>query len=57
MVRSTFVITEFRAGETRRLAGWCGHRLAQQDDRWLILVKQVNLLDCDQHLHNPSVLL
>jgi benzoate/toluate 1,2-dioxygenase beta subunit len=57
MVRSTFVIDEFRAGETRRLAGWSGHRLAQQGDRWQILVKQVNLLDCDQNLRNPSVLL
>jgi benzoate/toluate 1,2-dioxygenase beta subunit len=56
MVRSTFVINEFRAGETRRLAGWCGHRLAQHDGRWQILVKQVNLLDCDQNLRNPSVI-
>jgi benzoate/toluate 1,2-dioxygenase beta subunit len=57
MVRSTFVINEFRAGETRRLAGWYGHRLAQDDGRWQILVKQVNLLDCDQNLRNPSVIL
>jgi benzoate/toluate 1,2-dioxygenase beta subunit len=55
MVRSTLVITEFRAGDTRRLAAWCGHRLAERDGRWRILVKQVNLIDCDQHLHNPSV--
>jgi len=57
MVRSTLVISEFRAGETRRLAGWCGHRLAERQGRWQILVKQVNLIDCDQHLHNPSVIL
>jgi len=57
MVRSTFVINEFRAGETRRLAGWSGHRLAQHDGRWQILVKQINLLDCDQNLRNPSVIL
>ncbi len=56
MVRSTFVINEFRAGETRRLAGWYGHRLAERDGRWEILVKQVNLLDCDQNLRNPSVI-
>jgi len=56
MVRSSFVINEFRAGETRRLAGWYGHRLAQHDGRWQILVKQVNLLDCDQNLRNPSVI-
>jgi len=56
MVRSTFVINELRAGETRRLAGWYGHRLAQHDGRWQILVKQVNLIDCDQNLRNPSVI-
>ena len=56
MVRSTFVISELRAGETRRLAGWYGHRLAQHDGRWQILVKQVNLIDCDQNLRNPSVI-
>jgi benzoate/toluate 1,2-dioxygenase beta subunit len=55
MVRSTLVINEFRAGEARRLAGWCGHRLAERDGGWQILVKQVNLIDCDQPLHNPSV--
>ena len=56
MVRSTFVISELRAGETRRLAGWYGHRLEQHDGRWQILVKQVNLIDCDQNLRNPSVI-
>ena len=56
MVRSTFVISELRAGETRRLAGWYGHRLAEHDGRWQILVKQVNLIDCDQNLRNPSVI-
>jgi len=56
MVRSTFVISELRAGETRRLAGWYGHRVAEHDGRWQILVKQVNLIDCDQNLRNPSVI-
>jgi benzoate/toluate 1,2-dioxygenase beta subunit len=56
MVRSTFVIDEFRASETRRLAGWYGHRVAEHDGRWRILVKQVNLIDCDQNLRNPSIL-
>jgi len=56
MVRSTFVISELRAGETRRLAGWYGHRIAEHDGRWQILVKQINLIDCDQNLRNPSVI-
>jgi len=57
MVRSTFLVSEFRAGETRVLSGWCGHRLAEQAGGWRILVKQVNLIDCDQALRNPSVIL
>ena len=57
MVRSTLLISEFRAGETRVLSGWCGHRLAEHAGGWRILVKQVNLIDCDQALHNPSVIL
>jgi len=57
MVRSTFLISEFRAGEARILSGWCGHRLAEHAGGWRILVKQVNLIDCDQSLRNPSVIL
>ena len=57
MVRSTFLITELRNGETRTFAGWNAHRLARHVNGWRILVKQVNLIDCDQNLRNPSVLL
>lgn len=57
MVRSNFTIAEIRAGETRMWAGWCGHRLHWAGDRWEILVKQVNLIDCDQNLRNPSLIL
>jgi benzoate/toluate 1,2-dioxygenase beta subunit len=57
MVRSTFLISEFRAGETRILSGWSGHRLARREGGWEILVKQVNLIDCDQNLRNPSIIL
>jgi benzoate/toluate 1,2-dioxygenase beta subunit len=56
MVRSNFLITEFRAGETRQLAGWCAHRLGRRNDGWEIEVKQVNLIDCDQNLRNPSLI-
>ena len=52
MVRSTFLISEFRSGESRILSGWSAHRLAT-DGR--IEVKQVNLIDCDQNLRNPSL--
>ena len=57
MVRSNFLVSEFRAGERRILAGWYGHRLGERDGRLAILVKQANLIDCDQALLNPSVIL
>lgn len=59
MVRSTFHITEFQDGDVRTHAGWYGHRLriADSGDRWEILVKQVNLINCDRNLRNPSITL
>ncbi len=51
MVRSNFLISELRTGESRMLSGWCGHRLVEGK----IAVKQVNLIDCDQNLRNPSI--
>lgn len=57
MVRSNFLLSEFRAGETRQLSGWCGHRLRRRQVGWEIEAKQVNLVDRDQSLRNPSLLL
>src|SRR6266550_1270083 len=57
MVRSNFLISEFRVDGTRFLSGWCGHRFVQSADRWLIQVRQVNLIDCDRNLRNPSIVL
>lgn len=57
MVRSTFLTTEFQAGDMRTYTGWYGHRLRKLDDGWQVLVKQVNLIDCDQNLRNPSIIL
>ena len=57
MVRSNFLVSEFRAGEKRILSGSCCHRLAVRGDRFEILVKQVNLIECDRNLRNPSVIL
>jgi len=53
MVRSNLLMTEFRAEETRMIAAWCAHRLAGGR----IEAKQINLIDRDQSLRNPSVLL
>jgi len=52
MVRSNLLLNEFRAGESRTLAAWCAHRLAGGK----IEAKQINLLERDQSLRNPSVL-
>lgn len=57
MLRSNFLISEHRAGETRVLAGWYAHRLVQHAGEWRIAVKQVNLLECDRSLRNPSIIL
>jgi 3-phenylpropionate/cinnamic acid dioxygenase small subunit len=57
MVRSNFLIGEFRVDGTRFLSGWCGHRFMQSGDEWRIQVRQVNLIDCDQNLRNPSIVL
>jgi 3-phenylpropionate/cinnamic acid dioxygenase small subunit len=57
MVRSNFLISEFWGEETRLLAGWAGHRLASRDGRFEIVAKQVNLIDCDRPIRNPSIIL
>ena len=57
MVRSNFQITEFRAGETRLWSGWYAHRLRDSGNEYEILVKQVNLINYDQNLRNPSIIL
>lgn len=57
MARSNFVIHEFWDDETRTLAGWAGHRFHRIGDQWKISAKQVNLLECDQCIRNPSIIL
>src|SRR3979490_200870 len=57
MVRSNFLISEFRVDGTRFLSGWCGHRMVRTARRWEIQVRRVNLIDCDQNLRNPSIVL
>jgi 3-phenylpropionate/cinnamic acid dioxygenase small subunit len=57
MVRSNYLISEFRVDGTRYLSGWCGHRFIQRGLRWEIEARQVNLIDCDQNLRNPSIII
>lgn len=55
MARSNFLTTEFQGGDIRTHAGWTAHRLRSLGMGWEILVKQVNLINCDQNLRNPSI--
>ena len=57
MVRSNFLIGEFRVDGTRFLSGWCGHRFVRNGAGWQIRFRQVNLIDCDQNLRNPSIII
>lgn len=57
MLRSNFLISEFWGDETRVLTGWAGHRVVRNGDGWKIQAKQVNLIDCDQCIRNPSIIL
>ena len=57
MVRANFLISEFWDDETRLLSGWCGYNMEQTDGGWLIQAKQINLIDCDQCIRNPSIIL
>jgi benzoate/toluate 1,2-dioxygenase beta subunit len=57
MLRSNFLISEFWGDETRVLTGWAGHRIVRDDAGWKIQAKQVNLIDCDQAIRNPSIIL
>jgi 3-phenylpropionate/cinnamic acid dioxygenase small subunit len=57
MLRSNFLISEFWGDETRVLSGWAGHRVMRDGANWKIQAKQVNLLECDQSIRNPSIIL
>lgn len=56
LVRSNFVIYEYRAGVHRSYAGWYGHALQRRGDEWRIAVKQVNLLDSEQGHENLTLI-
>jgi len=57
MLRSNFLISEFWGDETRVLTGWAGYRVVQQGGAWKIQAKQINLIECDQCIRNPSIIL
>ena len=57
MLRSNFLISEFWGDETRQLTGWAGHRVLRGESGWKIQAKQVNLIECDRSIRNPSIIL
>ena len=58
MVRSNFLISEFRGDETRASCpAGAATASSSSDGRWEIEVRQVNLIDCDQNLRNPSIVI
>jgi 3-phenylpropionate/cinnamic acid dioxygenase small subunit len=57
MLRANFLISEFWGDETRVLTGWAGYWVVRQSGGWKIKAKQVNLIDCDQCIRNPSIIL
>jgi hypothetical protein len=57
MVRCNFLISEFWDNETRMLTGWTGYRMRFEAADWKISAKQINLINCDQCIRNPSIIL
>lgn len=57
IVRSNFIVNEFRAGRAKTYSGWYGHVLAPSADGWRIRLKQVNLLDSEHGHENLTLVL
>ena len=57
MGRSNFIVSEFWDFETRQLTGWCGYDMRKMNGSWLIRAKRINLINCDQCIRNPSIIL
>ena len=55
--RCSFLLAESRQGKARWLGGWNGFVLRKNRDGLRIVVKQVNLLDCDYPQGNNSFFL
>lgn len=56
-VRCSVVLVESRQGRNRTLGGWHGFVLRREGEALRIVVKQVNLLDCDSPQGNNSFFL
>ena len=57
MLRSNVLISEFWDSEIRTWAAWMAYHMVPSDGGDLIRAKQINLIDCDQCIRNPSIIL
>lgn len=55
--RCNFTLAEFRNGFSRLLSGWNGFVIRQDGDGLRLVVKQINLIDCDRPQGNNSFFL
>lgn len=55
--RCTFIVVESRQGKSRTLGGWYGFVLRREGGALKIVVKQINLIDCDAPQGNNSFFL
>ncbi|MGW0037587.1 aromatic-ring-hydroxylating dioxygenase subunit beta [Gordonia sp. NPDC003376] len=55
MIRSNFVLHEFRAGVSKTYAGHYGHVLRRVGDEWRIRMKAINLIDSEQYHENLTL--
>lgn len=55
LIRSNFVIHEYRAGIAKTYVGWYGHVVREAADGWAIRMKMVNLIDSDQYHENLTL--
>jgi len=55
LVRSNFVLNEFRNGVAKTYSGWYGHVLRDTEDGLRIRLKMVNLLDSEQYHENLTL--
>lgn len=56
-VRANFILYELRVGKLKSYAGWYGYSLIQEQERWKIALKMINLIDSDQGHENLTFML
>ncbi|MEH1017714.1 aromatic-ring-hydroxylating dioxygenase subunit beta [Micromonospora sp. CPCC 206060] len=55
LIRSNFIVNEFRAGVAKTYTGWYAHVLTPAADEWRTRLKQANLLDSEQYHENLTL--